>query len=85
MCFPNVPFLITSVIDPESTWAFLKGRFQTVGAGEGGEGGRGFRGVTETFQWLAEATCKSSISAQKVKVCVMFSLHRNWKGIPRPL
>ena len=33
-------------MDPESTWAFLKGRFQTVGAGKGGVGGvgRGVRG-----------------------------------------
>ena len=59
-----------------------------MGAGQGGGAGggkRGGRGVTETFQWLAEATCKSSISAQKVKVCIMFSFDRNWKGMPGPI
>ena len=28
-------------MEPESTWAFLKGRFQTVGAGKGERGGGG--------------------------------------------
>ena len=58
----NKFFLITQVADQESTWAGLKGRFQTVGerGGGGGRRGRGWGGgskvaggVTETFQWLA--------------------------------
>ena len=47
----NKFFLITQVADQESTWAGLKGRFQTVG--ERGWWSKLAGGVTETFQWLA--------------------------------
>ena len=61
-------------MDPESTWAFLKGRFQTVGAGKGERGGGvgggwGVQRCNGNIPMVSrEATCKSSITAQKVKV-----------------